>query len=207
MTDAIAGHRGTLVRWGAIAFAVAGLARLTAMATNYAGQYTGIPVPELAGPVSIVTAYGVAMLGLGGLYSLVVDRSPRLARVGAIAAGIVVVSLVGAAIGRYLIGGDGSSVFGLFVSLSFYVFTTLAFLLFGLASRRTPALSRSVGALLLLAAVSRLVTIVGGVLGLLWVAEIGTLLYALPLLVLGYHLRTEFRSTDRNDVQASVLTK
>lgn len=195
-----------LISWTAIAFVVAGLARLTGMATNYANQFTGIAIPDLVGPISIVAGYGVAMLGLAGLYVLVVNRSQRLARGGGIAAAIVLISLAGAAIGRFLIGGDGSSMFGLVVSLSFYVFTTVSFLLFGLASRRTPELPRSIGTLLLVVAGSRFVTVAGGVVGLLWVAELGAFLYALPLLTLGYHLRGESRLTGRGEPQATATT-
>lgn len=96
--------------------------------------------------------FGVALLGLLGLYPTLVDRTPRLARAGAIALGI---GVVGALI--LVVGGTGELV-GLYLeapswvdaaNLLLLVGVILGFSAFGVGVLRTGTHSRTVGLLML----------------------------------------------------------
>lgn len=114
-------------------------------------------------------AYGVAFVGLLGLYPALADRTPRLARAGAI---FVVVGLVGAVV---LAVSAGSQLTGIIearpawdiaFNLPLLLGVVLGFLTFSIASLRTDAYSRPVGLFLLGPAVMFGAIIVGsGLLG------------------------------------------
>lgn len=179
-------------RWAATALVLAALARFGTDAIHHlvlAGYLTAPPV-WVSGVLTNLT-YVAAMIGLLGISPRVADGSPRLVQGGLVAIGIVFASVVAANIGRIFFGPpDGPTIVVLVVSISFYAFTTIAFLLFGAASVRTPSLSRAVGVPLLVVALSRVLTLVGGILDTLMVMYISTTLFVLPLLTVAYLLWT-----------------
>lgn len=136
---------------------------------------------ELPGGFLLLT-FGGSLVGLLGIYSLVPEQSPRLSRVGLLAVGLTGVSILASIIGKLLVGGESPQGILLIIPLSFYIFSTLNFLIFGTASLRTHTPSRTVGYLLLTVVVSRVVTLAG-------MGECGSVLFVLPLLGIGYLLQ------------------
>lgn len=182
--------RSSLERWTAAAFVLGALAALGSTAL-YHFEVAGIlTTPLWVNGVLTNLTYGAASAGLLGLYPQLKDRAPWLTRIGLIAVIIVLASVIAANVGRLLFGTGGPGIIRLAVSISFYSSTTLAFLLFGVTSVRTPALSRRLGIPLLVVAGSRLVIVAGGVLGQTWLLTVGAVLFSIPLLAVGYLLWT-----------------
>lgn len=180
----------SLERWTAVAFVLGALAALGSSAL-YQVEVAGIlTTPVWVNGILTNLTYGAASAGLLGLYPRLKDRAAWLTRIGLVAVVIVLASVIAANIGRLLFGAGGPGIIKLAVSISFYSSTTLAFLLYGVASVRTSAYSRRLGIPLLVVASSRLVIVAGGVLGQTWLLDVGAVLFALPLLAVGYLLWT-----------------
>lgn len=172
----------SLKKWTPLAFVVAAVARVGNEVITHLGSALGTPAPELVTDLTITLAFGVALIGLLGIYSWVVDLSPRLSRAGLLAVGITAASIILSLIGKYLVGGEGPQGILLVIPLSFYIFSAVSFLAFAIISLRMSVPSRTVGYLLLAVFASRVVTVAGQV-------EIGAVLFVLPLLGIGYILR------------------
>lgn len=155
------GWWATLGRWCAMAFIVAGAARLGNMALTILYLNTEFPSPEWARTLTLTLAFGAAFFGLLGLYPRLANRTRRLSRVGigavAIAAGGLLVVTVGDLVGPANPPGALK-----FLPVLILVCSMLGFSLFGVASLRTDIPSRTVGALLLVAAIS-VVAFAGGI--------------------------------------------
>lgn len=181
----------SLERWTAAAFVLGALAALGSTALHLL-EVTGIlTTPVWVSGVLTNLTYGAASAGLLGLYPRLKGRAPWLTRIGLVAVAIVISSVIAANVGRLLFGSGGPEILKLAVSISFYSSTTLAFLLYGIANVRIPALSRSLGIPLLTVAGSRLVIVAGGFLGKTWLLTAGVVLFSVPLLAVGYLLWTD----------------
>jgi hypothetical protein len=160
------------------------------------------------------TAYGVAFVGLLGLYTALADRTPRLARAGAI---FVVIGIVGAVV---LALSAGSQLTGIIearpawdtvFNLPLLVGVVLGFFTFGVTSLRTDVYSRSVGLLLLGPAVMFGAVIVGsGLLGNSFphvVHVVHSSAEALLHLSVGYLLRSESTTADHPELVTETARK
>lgn len=173
-------RRASLASVSALAFVVAGLGDLG----NEVLHQLGSAVVFL--DLTILLTYGAVTLGFLGIYSRVAEASPRLSRAGLVAAGITVVSIAVAVVAKVLLGAEPSGVavvLSIVVSVSFYLCSTLSFLLFGVASARTRVPSRAVGYLLLVAVPSRILFVVG-------LTQLASPLYGASMLGVGYLLWT-----------------
>lgn len=181
----------SLERWTGAAL-VLGAVAMVGSTTLYHLEVAGLwTTPVWVGGVLTNLTYGAASAGLLGLYPRLKDRAPWLTRVGLVAVGIVLASVIAANVGRVMFGAGGPAIVKLAVSISFYASTTLAFLLFGVACVRISALSKTVGVPLLIVAGSRLFIVAGGVLNRTWLMDLGAVLFAVPLLAVGYLLWTD----------------
>lgn len=147
--------------------------------------------------------FGVAFLGLLGLYSMLIDRASWLARVGAISLGI---GVIGALI---LVVGHTGELAGMYAdapvwvdaaNLLLLVGVILGFGAFGVGALHTGTHSRAVGFLMLWPPV-----VFGGITGTFvlgatyphWVHVGHSVSEVLVYLSVGYLVRTGERSTDR----------
>lgn len=166
----------------------------------------------VAGLALIGLAVATVSVGMLGLYPWVNDRTPRLALAGAGAATVAglaalgLIALAGIAVGSEFVAGltisDPMSVFaglGLLMAGGF----ALGFLLFGIATWRIAAPSRTIGGLLFAGGVALLAPVVIELLGLaLGVNTPPWLLFpiivgvALDTAVIGYHLKTRTRTLE-----------
>lgn len=149
-----------LGRWCAVAFVVAGTARFSNMALTILYLNTNIPSPGWARSLTLAIAFGAALVGLFGFYPRLADSALRLSRAGVVAITLAAGSLLVAIIGDLFGPTSPPGVLKL-LPVSILVFSTLGFLLFGLASLQTDVPSRTVGVLLLVAAISLIVFAVG----------------------------------------------
>lgn len=186
-----------LASLSALAFVVAGLGALGNQVLHQLGAATVFL------DLTILLTYGAVALGLLGIYSRLAEASPRLSRAGLVAVGITVVSIAVAVVGKSLFGAEPSGVGALVsivVSVSFYLCSSLSFLLFGIACVRTRVPSRTVGYLLLVAVLSRAL-VVGGV------TEVASSLFAVSMLGAGYLLWTDRSPTARGRSRPDPATR
>jgi hypothetical protein len=154
--------------------------------------------PDVFGP----TGHLVALLGLVGLYPVLADRTPTVARVAGAAAAVALVSWAVMTVTRLLaVAGIVAAVSdvlpGVFFMLVF-ASTILSYVLFGAAILCIEDSSRVVGLLVLAPGALILVALVGSTIAAVTALEglvIGGGL-ALSMLPLGYILRTWGRSAD-----------
>lgn len=171
-------RKASLASVSALAFVVAGLGVL---ANEVLHQLGSIPVIM---DLTILITYGGVTLGLLGIYSRVAEASPHLSRAGLVAVGITVVSIAVAVVAKGLLGAEPSGVaviLSMIVSVSFYLCSSLSFLLFGVACVRTRVPSRAIGYLLLLVVPSRVLVVVG-------LTQVASALFAVSMLGVGYFL-------------------
>lgn len=149
--------------------------------------------------------FGIAFLGALGLYATIRERSPWLARTGAVAFG------VGVAGALVLVVGNGAAVVGLYAeapaaidpaNLLLIVGLLLGFGAYGVGALRTGTPSRTVGVLMLWPAVV-FAGIIIVVLTLLmavslphWVHVVHSLSEAAVYLALGYLVRPDTRASE-----------
>lgn len=155
----------------------------------------------------------LAMVALLGLYPGLADRTPRLARAGAIVAAIsaagwlvVTVLSIGETAGA-LPPLEDFGVLGLVVVLAAGLPMVLAYLSFGVGSLRTDVHSRTLGVLLLAPPAIFGVMIVGGVLtgGTAVGAAVLSSGQAISHVAIGYTLRTEDVPTDGAESRADAI--
>lgn len=199
MADMSTQRGETLEQWSTTAFLVGG-AILVSFAVSLAvrGILDGSAPSNIFGGLG----YMLAFLGLLGLYPGLADRSPRLARVGAVFAALGTVGFaltfvagvtefVGIDVPAWVSDAQLLNIIGL----------VLGFLTVGIASLRTEAHSRVIGLLLLVPAIVFAVNIVRvGVLGPFtpsWAPFLLGSMQALTMLAIGYSLRTEPARTGR----------
>lgn len=176
MSIANGSRKASLASVSALAFVVAGLG---ALGNEVLHQLGSIPVIM---DLTILITYGGVTLGLLGIYSRVAEASRRLSRAGLVAVGITVVSIVLAVVAKGLLGAEPSGVeviLSMIVSVSFYLCSSLSFLLFGVASVRNRVPSRAIGYLLLLVVPSRVLVVVG-------LTQVASALFAVSMLGVGY---------------------
>lgn len=187
-----------LQRWSVAAFIVAGIVRLINLSISQLNLSTELAVPSWALSWTLTVAYVAVIVALLGLYPRLVDRSPWLSRVGIVTIALAAVGQLGIIGVELLLGGEAPPGPLKMLPLLVLVFIPLSLLLFGVASLRTGAFSGAIGVLLLVAAGSMLGS-VAGVFALdnLQVLRIGTGLYSIALVVIGYLLHTSPVQTER----------
>jgi len=140
-------------RWRAPAFVVAGLLLLASPATKALALFVDASLPTWLVVILVFPSLLASMVGLLGLYPTLTRQVPRLSLAGGVVAAMAA-SATAVAFGWML----AASVPALEVIatpppgpvfLSFMVSIALGFALFGVASLRTTAISRSIGLLLL----------------------------------------------------------
>lgn len=188
----------SLKKWSGAAFIVAGVSRFANSALANLPEVTAMTSPGWALDLTLVLAFGAAFIGLFGLYPRLIERTPKLSRAGLVVVAIGAVAVTGILISLVAFGGETPP--GPLALLPMLVlgFSTLGFLLFGVASLRTSIPSRTVGILLLVASA----TTIGFIVGLTFIhshmlARIDTWVYAGTLLAIGYLLQTRHAPTDR----------
>jgi len=181
-----------LERWSPTLFLVGGVVLI-----GFAASLAAIGLMDMSVPRNIFAGAGfsLAFLGLLGLYPGLADRSPLLARAGAVCA-------VLGAVGFTLTFGLGvAEVVEITppawleaVQLLNFVGLVLGFLLVGVASLRTDAQARTLGALLLVPAIVFTVNIARVALLGAWTPSWAPFLLgglqALAMLAIGYALRS-----------------
>lgn len=201
-TGRLESHRS----WGSTLFLAAGGMFIVAAAVVGVGMLTDAAVQQTAGVVA-PAAFAIGFAALFGLYPVLADRSPWLAR--AVAVLITVgavghVALAAANLGQ-LVGvvQDRPAWVG---PLNLTRFFALAgFLVFGVASLRSDADVRTLGVLLILLPVIDVVgfgSLASGAPEWLLPVFIGA--QALVLLAIGYSIRTEDGSTERAELSAEA---
>lgn len=184
---------GSIEQWSPTLFLVGGCLLLGHAAVQGITVFTDLTPPP---DVFVTTGHLVALVGLIGLYPVLVDRTPRLARgAGAVA----VVPLAGwllMTITQFLtIAGIASSLIDTLpgaVIMLVPVATFLTYVLFGAATLRAGEGSRMVGILVLAPAALIVVLLAGSALTEA-AAIVGLVVgsgLAVSMLALGYRLRT-----------------
>ena len=190
---------GLLERWSPTLFLVSGVI-LIAFATSMAA----IGLMDMSLPRSVFAGAGftLAFLGLLGLYPGLADRSPRLARAGAVfavlgALGFTVTFVIATA----EFGGIARPGWVEPIQLLNIIGLILGFSVFGVGILRTDMHANLLGGLLLVPAVVFAVNLVRVVILGAWTPSwapfvLGSL-QALAMLSIGYSLRTESTTTER----------
>ena len=145
----------TLEQWSSTAFFLGGGLLLASPAHIVLELFMDIPLPSWLVALFILPGLMATLVGLLGLYPLLVDRAPILALAGGVVAGITGTIL--AVIFGWIIGDAFlSAVFGVVVGtppavlfMLLALTMTLGFVLFGVATLRSSSLTRSFGLLLL----------------------------------------------------------
>lgn len=205
MTDR-AGVWGSLERWRSVSFLVAGILfsaivindGLTALAN------TGMNLSPLVHLGLMLVVYA----GLLGLSPRLVERAPRLGRVGQ---GLVVI--LGLEVGlTFIVGLNLGSVprfvFALTVATAI-IGSAIAVTVFGVTSLWSQAYPRAVGGFLLLAAVGLFllvakVILFGDIGGPEWMAVVYNGLFAISLIAVGLLLRTKQGPTEQTESTETV---
>lgn len=198
MTDST-GMWEVLERWRSSAFLAAGVLFLVI------GVNLGFRVAVNRGmevnPIVPMVVMLPVFVGLLGLSPRLLDRAPRLTRVGQI-----LILILGAEVGLLLVVVTVPSVsiqraLHALISATAILGSMLAVTLFGAASLWTRAYSRPVGGFLLLAALGLLFGIAGVILygdpGPEWLDIIVNGIFGIALVAVGYVLRTEETQTER----------
>lgn len=178
-------RRRALWQVAALAFLVAGLGALGNEVLYQVGS------AEAFRDLGLLITYGGVTLGLVGIHTRLVEASPRLSLVGLVTVGITALSIAVAVVAKSVIGAEPSGwevSLSIVVSASFYLCSTLCFLIFGVACVRTRVPSRAIGYLLLLAVPARGLVLAGQ-------TEVASALFAVSMMGAGYLLWTGRSST------------
>lgn len=197
-----------LERWGPSAFIVAGVLFVGHAVVRGIEAFTAsVPPADVFGP----PAYVVALVGLFGLYPVLADRTPKLARIATVVAAIpalgwlvIAAWSVGEVVAIFPPQSDIlPGVFFIVIILS----TLLTYVLFGVASLRAEVHSQTVG-VLLLAPAGMLVLLIAGVSVLEGSAAVGGFVIgsgqALIHLACGFFLRTGRTTTDHETTSGDL---
>ncbi len=195
-----------LERWRWTAFFLAGPLLIVAMRREWLAEFFGPTVPKTALWMMWPLGFALALLGLVGFYSELVEKSPRLAKVGrafGLIGGVGLLLGLGIVAVQQPAGPYPTNLgpIGLVFLLGFQAFIITA-AVFGTASWRTGTPSRMVGMLLVALAVVQfaeqifalvLVPVYGLSQGTIFLYQFG--LYGIPMLIgmlaVGYLLRTD----------------
>lgn len=192
------GRWESLEQWSPTLFLVGGLLLL-----GFAGSFAYMAVTGADVPQNLFSGLGLTLcfLGLLGLYPGVADRSPWLARVGA------VLAVLGAVAFAAVFVRNVASIAGLTQSVSLgplqlfnVVGLSFGFLVFGVATLRSGAYSRTVGLLLLAPSVIFYVNLVRLLIFEMEAFAVSSVLalgQALAMLAIGYSLHKEGVATTR----------
>jgi len=179
---------------GPVLFLVGGVLLVVFAGVNIAQALTDPSAYENLHGTFGPAGFTFGFLGLLGLYPTLADRSPKLARIGAVcaalgAAGFAVLAVESAA---GLAGVEPPTVLQFFL-LPATVGILVGFPAFAAATLRTNARSRTVGLLLLAPTVVFGVMLVGGAVlgGAAWGAAVLSSAQALAYLAIGYTLRAD----------------
>lgn len=206
----------TLEQWSSTVFLVAGGLLLGYAIVQGVNTFTGVTVPSW-----LATAYGgitllVPVFGLLGLYPRLRDHTSRLSLAGVVVTVlsgfltlVLLLQLVVTALqmsGLPEVPADVPTWTAAALLVGFLLLA-VSFLLFGLASLRTPVVSRTVGLLLLVPAagwigliVANLILPSGPYLGVAAYTPIGV-----AVLAIGYLLNAESEPTDRVESAATEV--
>lgn len=190
-------RKASLASVSALAFVVGGLGTLGNEVLQQLGS------AEVFLDLTILITYGGVTLGLLGIYSRIAEASPRLSRAGLVAVGITVVSIAVAVLAKGLLGAEPSGlevILSIIVSVSFYLCSSLSFLLFGVACVRTRVPSRVIGYLLLLVVPSRVLVVVG-------LTQVASALFAVSMFGVGYLLWTGWSQTANEQSRPDPVTQ
>lgn len=200
----------SLEKWSPTVFLVAGILLLGYAVLQGTHTFTGVTVPS-----ALATAYGgiallVPVFGLLGLSPRLRDHTPRLSLAGVVVAIIsgllTLILLLQLAITTVQMGGSpeipaDAPAWTAAALLSGFLLLAVAFLLFGVASLRTPVVERTVALLLLVPAAGWFGLIVanailpsGRYLAVAAYTPIGV-----AVLATGYLLKAESEPTDRRE--------
>lgn len=169
--------------------------------------FTTLPAPvDLFAPVGHL----LALVGLVGLYPVVNDATPTVARIGAV--GAIVIALGWAVVTLSILAMALRSpppqieMFFRGLSILVLVSTVLPYVLFGVIVLRSSIMSRRVGVLLL--APAALLTALLGNIAVLRVSPLDGVVIgiglALSMLAIGYSLRSTRSRTDRTSLNSDV---
>lgn len=155
--------RASFEYWSAWLLLAAGVLFVGHAVVRGIEAFTTIPPPvDVFGP----TGYVAALLGLLGLYPALADRTPRISRIAAGTAVLLVPLWILIAVWNY---GDAAGIFppqsALIPEAIFFVIiasTLLLYLLFGVSSLRAESHTRALGILLLTPAALLLLLVIGG---------------------------------------------
>lgn len=198
-------------QWSPTAFLIAGVLLLGYATLQGINTFLSVTLPSAA----LVLYGGIALLApvfaLLGLYSRLRDHAPRLALAGvttAILSGLLTsVALLWLVVKTLQMGGlpeipADAPAWTAVATLLGFLLLAVSFLLFGVASLRTPVLSRTVALLLLVPTAAWVGLVVGN--AILnpeghYMAVVAYTPISLSILVVGYRLRTEVVPTDRTE--------
>lgn len=192
-------HWNAVEQWSPTLFLVGGGLVITHATVQGIEAFTAMTTPP---DVFVTTGHLVALVGLLGLYPVLVDRTPRLARVaGAVAtvplAGWVVMTGTKVLTVAGVVSSISDALPGAVVMLVL-VSTTLTYVLFGVATLRVGGESRPVG-LLVLAPAALFVVLLVAYAVMVMSASLGVIIgggFGLSMLALGYRLRSWDRPTE-----------
>ena len=206
----------TLERWRPTAFFLAGTLLLASPVHIVLEVFMDIPLPSWLVGLFILPGLMATLVGLLGLYPLLVNRAPILALVGGVVAGItgtILTVMFGWLLGGALLSAVSGIVVGRPPAVLFMLLAptmTLGFVLYGIATLRSPNLPRSFGVLLLSFAAPWFVVLAATLVygssfpGWLTLAIYGPIPFI--MLATGYTLQTEPVPTGREDVSADLAT-
>lgn len=194
-------------RWSVLLWFGSGVVGIVYAALYGMEVFTGTypAVRGFLGPIMNVLGFAALL----GLYPVVVDRRPWLARIGGVCA---VLALVGATVGFLAAAGVVSQeVFWVGASQLLFVVggMSLGFLAFGVASLRSAIHSRTVGLLLLVPVAVMILNL--GIVVAGYASPEGRLLvsglWAVTYLAIGVTLRTDDTAADRPEPTPDATTR
>lgn len=198
-------HGGSLAKWSATAFILAGVLMLLAAINPGLGWITGIQGPEqleFAGFLGMILSY-IALLGL---YPRLADLMPRLARA---AIGLLLVPVVIILVDFVSVVLGFGPPFGVIIGTTAAFVFALGIAVLGVGCYRRGVPSRAVGRSLLVYAVSWFLLLGTGLLNGFPPADavtfVTTVLMAGALLAIGYLLRADSGWADRAEPTSSEV--
>lgn len=209
MGSAINSQWGTVEQWSPTLFLVGGGLLVGHAAMSGIHAFTALSIPP---DVFVTTGHLIALVGLVGLYPVVVDRTPIVARTAVVVAAAGLASWTVMTVTQFLaVAGVVASLDAVLPAPFFAVVlasTILTYGLFGIATLRVDDSSRTIGLLVstpaVLTAVLVVDSVVTGVTALDGLVIGGGL--AMSMLALGYRLRRWDRPTASAASTADVIT-
>jgi len=192
-------HEDAAEQWSPALFLVGGALVTTHATIQAINAFTAMTTPP---DVFVTTGHLVALVGLLGLYPVLVDRTPRLARVAGAVATVAIAGWSIMTVTQFLtVAGVVSSMTDVLPGALVVVVLasiTLTYVLFGVGTLRLGGESRTVG-LLVLAPAALFVVLLVAYAGMGVSAGLGVSIgggFALSMLALGARLRSWDRPTE-----------